>query len=74
MIILFCYRNEGDAQMPMTWEQLDKNTDRTAIPGGWLVRSVNLGESSGITFVPDEKHRWDGHSVPYKFNVKSDLR
>ena len=32
---------------------------RTAVPGGWL---VTLG-SSGLAFVPDAKHRWNGGSV-----------
>jgi hypothetical protein len=31
---------------------------RSAVPGGWLVA---LG--SGVTFVPDAKHAWDGGSV-----------
>ena len=31
---------------------------RTSIPGGWLVA---IG--SGVTFVPDAKHQWNGGSV-----------
>jgi len=40
---------------------------RTKIPGGWLVlvspQSSALTDS-GITFVPDPEHKWDGNSLP----------
>jgi hypothetical protein len=45
----------------LEWEPIHSSNYavmRTGIPGGWLVA---LG--SGVTFVPDAKHQWDGGSV-----------
>jgi hypothetical protein len=36
----------------------DMTVRRAAVPGGWLVAA-----SSGVTFLPDPKHSWDGGSV-----------
>ena len=39
---------------------------RAKVPGGWLVTtSVNMGResASGITFMPDPNHEWDGNSL-----------
>jgi hypothetical protein len=37
---------------------------RTPVASGWLVATRGfLGSLSGITFVPDHEHRWDGNSV-----------
>lgn len=55
--------------MALKWETIEINnqknptsdrlwTQRSKIPGGWLVRS---GE--GVTFVPDPDHKWNGHSL-----------
>lgn len=35
---------------------------RTPILGGWLVYAVD-SSGSGLTFVPDPGHEWDGASV-----------
>jgi len=35
---------------------------RAKVPGGWLVLGVCEGYS-GMTFVPDPDHHWDGCSV-----------
>ena len=46
----------------LQWDRLNSSNNtvtRAAVPGGWLV-AVN---GSGVTFVPDPKHRWDGASV-----------
>ncbi|MEI9976406.1 MAG: hypothetical protein WDO73_32740 [Ignavibacteriota bacterium] len=45
----------------LEWKRLHSSSSaiaRAAIPGGWL---VSLG--SGITFVPDSTHEWDGGSI-----------
>ena len=34
---------------------------RAKIPGGWLVGNPNA--DSGLTFVPDPEHKWDGNSL-----------
>jgi hypothetical protein len=51
------------------WEYLNSDTSylntvlRAKIPGGWLVfADNNTGEGSGLTFVPDRDHEWDGTS------------
>ena len=39
---------------------------RTKIPSGWLVLlrpSGTNGVESGVTFVPDPDHKWDGNSL-----------
>lgn len=40
---------------------------RAKVPGGWLVTSCNSKASaspgSGLTFVPDPNHEWDGGSL-----------
>lgn len=39
---------------------------RAKIPGGWLVTTgTSRGDSgSGVTFVPDASHAWNGESLP----------
>ena len=37
------------------------NVHRTKVPGGWLV--VVIHNTSGLTFVPDPQHQWDGGSL-----------
>lgn len=34
---------------------------RTKVPGGWLV--LVMQNTSGLTFVPDPDHKWDGASL-----------
>lgn len=36
-----------------TWEKISENTWRMQTPQGWIVAT-----HSGITYVPDEKHKW----------------
>ena len=38
---------------------------RAKIPGGWLVTWCPAGvtEGTGLTFVPDPQHEWDGGSL-----------
>lgn len=40
---------------------------RAKIPGGWLVVTTqhigDFRQSTGITFVPDVYHEWDGNSI-----------
>jgi hypothetical protein len=46
----------------LQWDRVNSSNytvSRAAVPGGWLV-ALN---GSGVTFVPDAKHRWDGASV-----------
>lgn len=46
----------------LEWHTVHSNhhsVTRVAIPGGWLVAL----HGSGVAFVPDAKHHWDGGSV-----------
>lgn len=57
----------------MEWETISDDrvtdivTERAKILGGWLVRfwfATGLGNGqSGMTFVPDPKHKWDGATI-----------
>jgi hypothetical protein len=39
------------------------NVFRARVRGGWLVFAENgIAESSGLTFIPDPDHEWDGNS------------
>jgi hypothetical protein len=42
--------------------ELDWQTLRAKVPGGWLV--VVIHNTSGLTFYPDPEHLWDGNSLP----------
>jgi hypothetical protein len=44
----------------LKWEAIPSNvaTQRAKVPGGWLVTAA-----SGVTFVPDAAHEWDGSSL-----------
>lgn len=39
---------------------------RARVPGGWIVllKETVTQEMSGVCFVPDPKHEWDGTSMP----------
>jgi hypothetical protein len=53
---------ETPAGPRLQWDRVNSSNytvTRAAVPGGWLV-ALN---ASGLTFVPDPKHRWDGASV-----------
>ena len=50
----------------MEWEKISKNIYRCKVPGGWIVKYVNVrsqsilyGESASICFVPDPNHLWN---------------
>lgn len=51
---------EAPSKPVLVFERLGgtASLSRAKIPGGWLVMSA-----SSVTFVPDEKHEWDGGSV-----------
>lgn len=38
------------------------HTYRTKVPGGWLILASNAA-GSGLTFMPDPQHEWDGNSL-----------
>jgi hypothetical protein len=53
---------EASSGPRLQWDRVNSSNytvTRTAVPGGWLV-ALN---GSGLTFVPDAKHLWDGASV-----------
>ena len=39
---------------------------RARVPGGWfcVLKETLTHEMSGVCFVPDPGHRWDGSSLP----------
>lgn len=39
---------------------------RARVPGGWVIvlKETVTQEMSGVTFVPDPTHSWDGTSLP----------
>jgi hypothetical protein len=50
----------------LEWESLSAlgdviGTYRTKVLGGWLI-FVDSGAASGLTFLPDPQHHWDGSS------------
>jgi hypothetical protein len=57
----------------INWEELKHNLEfgglyRARIPGGWLITTVKHhaiagSDCTGITFVPDLGHQWDGNWV-----------
>lgn len=49
----------SDARL-IKWESIPSNipTQRAKVPGGWLV-----AVASGVAFVPDASHAWDGSSL-----------
>lgn len=60
----------GDRQtVTLAWEVIDQKlngeprAERTKIPGGWLVVCRGDSVPTGLAFVPDPKHEWDGKSV-----------
>jgi hypothetical protein len=54
--------------MAIEWEEISDSNDsilvrRAKIPGGWLVFAYSYTlEATGLTFVPDPNHEWDGKS------------
>ncbi len=51
----------------LVWHTLENGhlsgrTYRAKIPGGWLL--TKNSNDTGITFVPDPQHKWDGNSLP----------
>jgi hypothetical protein len=51
----------------LVWDTLENGrlsgrTYRAKIPGGWLL--TKNSNDTGITFVPDPQHKWDGNSLP----------
>jgi hypothetical protein len=58
----------------INWEELKHNLGsnglyRARIPGGWLVATLQtytitgISNFTGVTFVPDLSHQWDGNWV-----------
>lgn len=42
--------------------QSSDSTYRTKVPGGWLMSAL-VTRDSGLTFIPDPDHEWDGNSL-----------
>ena len=44
------------------WKKIDEYTDRLKVPGGWIVRSYDLGMQSKAlhqVFISDPGHTWE---------------
>ena len=39
------------------WQQVAEGTDRLAVPGGWIYRTVKRGVGVATCFIPNEAHR-----------------
>jgi len=53
---------EVEDMAKLVWEMVEaepsyRKIERAKVPGGWLVR-MEVGDSGGITFVPDPNHDW----------------
>lgn len=64
--------SSGNSNSPLlVWEELKNDggprySYRSKVPGGWLLstcESTGDGIGSGVTFIPDPNHDWNGHSV-----------
>jgi hypothetical protein len=47
----------------LEWEMVEaepsyRKIERAKVPGGWLIR-MEVGNSGGITFVPDPNYEWE---------------
>jgi hypothetical protein len=59
--------------MKLNWEAIKNGGDvhdcysyRSKVPGGWLIifsDEVNDSYGTGLTFLPDSNHNWDGNSL-----------
>jgi len=54
---------EVEDMAKLAWERIEaepsyRKIERAKVPGGWLIR-MEVGESGGITFVPDPNHEWE---------------
>jgi len=53
--------------LPLHSSNSSHRLERAKVPGGWLVTSSKNDRDqggSGITFVPDPDHQWDGRAIP----------
>jgi hypothetical protein len=53
---------EVEDMAKLFWEMIEaepsyRKIERAKVPGGWLIR-MEVGDSGGITFVPDPNHEW----------------
>ena len=48
----------------LRWEYGPAKAQRTKIPGGWLFYASDEFRTggSGVTFIPDPEHKWNGNS------------
>ncbi|MBF9000558.1 hypothetical protein [Vibrio nitrifigilis] len=69
---LFSRKGDDDIDAPvLVWEELKNKggprySYRTKIPGGWLIATCEAdsdGIGSGVTFIPDPDHQWNGNSI-----------
>ncbi|MFI5331330.1 MAG: hypothetical protein ACHQ2F_09920, partial [Desulfobaccales bacterium] len=54
---------EVEDMAKLLWEMIEaepsyRKIERAIVPGEWPFR-MEVGESGGITFVPDPKHEWE---------------
>ena len=44
---------------PRQWENIDMDTERLKVPGGWIVEVAHVAlESISIVYVPDPHEEW----------------
>ena len=47
------------------WEDIDENSDRLKVPGGWLVRCWVTNAGMSVIFYSDPHHEWTFEQPQY---------
>ncbi len=56
-------RLEWEVLVSSVIERYPVSISRCPVPGGWLIFVCRKDDQSGLTFMPDPNHSWDGSGV-----------